>query len=375
MSENPWHGARVAIVHDWFQGYHGSERVVETLLSQCFPGAERIDIYTFSVARTLLPDHLASAIVRDSRLSRLPVLRQVGHKPGYWRYLLPYMPLYFEHLNLDDYDIVVSSSHACALAAHGRRAINVCYCYTPMRYLWLADLDRRKEGPAGSAIDAFAPWLRARDLRAARRVEDFVAISTAVAERIRRVYGRDAQVIHPPVDVDEFKTTVQKDRDHFLWVGRFVPYKEPEVVLEAFRGLDLRLTMVGGGPLAGKLRAAAGANVEIRDWTARDQLRDLFAHAGGFVHVGEEDFGIATVEALAAGTPVIARASGGSLDTVQPGLDGVLVDEPDVGSIRRAVQQVREESWDPAGLAGRARRFSRERFVAEIGAYLRGRLR
>ena len=373
MSEDPWHGARVAIVHDWFQGYHGSERVVETLLSDCFSGAECVDIYTFSAARSLLPDHLAAAIVRDSRLSRLPGVRQHGHEPGYWRYLLPYMPVYFEHLDLDGYHLVVSSSHACSLAAHGRNAINVCYCYTPMRYLWLADVDRRQSRFGGIAIDAFAPWLRRRDLRAAGRVEEFIAISTAVAARIGRVYGREARVIHPPVEVGQFDATAPKDRDHWLWVGRFVSYKQPELVLEAFRGLDLRLTMVGGGPLAERLRSSASPNVEIRDWTARDELRDLFARAGGFIHVGEEDFGIATVEALAAGTPVVARACGGALDTVEPGIDGLLIDAPDVGSIRRAVQQVRAESWDPGSLADRAQRFSRERFVSEIGEYLRSR--
>jgi glycosyltransferase involved in cell wall biosynthesis len=345
--------------------------VVEALLSDCFGGAERIDIYTFSAARSLLPEHLSAAIVQDSRLSRLPLIRQRDHEPGYWRYLLPYMPLYFERLPLDGYDLVVSSSHACALAARGGRALNLCYCYTPMRYLWLADLDRRKSGLTGGVMDAFAPWLRRRDRRAAAHVEHFVAISSAVAERIERVYGRRARVIHPPVDVDQFDHAAAKDRDHFLWVGRFVAYKQPELVLDAFRGLDCRLTMVGGGPLADRLRELAPPNVEIHDWLERDRLRELFNGAGGLIHIGEEDFGITVVEALAAGAPVIVRAAGGALDTVENGTDGYLLQEPSAESIRDAVERVRARDWNPAELANRARRFSREQFVSELQSHVR----
>jgi glycosyltransferase involved in cell wall biosynthesis len=360
----------VAIVHDWFQGYHGSERVVETLRSDCFPGAAGVDIYTFSAEPEVLPAELAQAIVRQSRLARMPLLRQRGYAPGYWRYLLPYMPLYFEHLDLSAYDLVVSSSHACALAARGSNAVNICYCHTPMRYLWLADVDRRKTGLTGKVMDAFAPWLRRRDLRAASQVEHFVANSSIVAQRIRSIYGREARVIHPPVDVDSFDPTATKDRDHFLWVGRFVPYKRPELVLDAVRELDVKLTMVGVGPLAAELRARAPRNVEIREWVDRSALCSLFDHAGGFIHIGDEDFGIATVEALAAGTPVIGSASGGARDTIEDSVDGVLVREKTVDAIRGAVRMVREREWDPELLASRARRFSRGRFVAEIGRYV-----
>ena len=357
-------------MHDWFQGYHGSERVVEALLSDCFPGADTVDLYAFSAERSLLPDHLANAIVRDSRLARAPVIRQRGHEPGYWRYLLPYMPRYFEHLALDSYDLVVSSSHSCALAAHGANAVNVCYCHTPMRYLWRSDADTRSSGASAAVMTALSPWLKRRDVRSAARVEHFAANSRAVAQRIRTVYGREATVIHPPVDVDQLDHTRPKDRDHFLWVGRFVSYKQPELVLEAFRGLDLRLTMVGVGPLAATLRASASPNVEILDWVDRDDLVELYARAGGFVHIGEEDFGIATVEALGSGTPVVACAAGGALDTVRPGVDGLLVDDLSVESVRRAVLEMRESSWDAGELAARAARFGRARFADELRGFI-----
>ena len=197
---------RAAIVHDWFQGYHGSERVVEAIRSGVFAEDERPDVFTFHAARDLLPPDLARAIVKESRLAALPGVRQEGHAPGRWRYLLPYMPFYFSHLDLDGYDVVISSSHACAVNARPKEdALYVCYCHTPMRYAWMPELERgRAHGAKGVALAGFRGWLRRVDLEASRRPDSFVANSQAVRERIRRFYGRDAAVIHPPVEVESF---------------------------------------------------------------------------------------------------------------------------------------------------------------------------
>ena len=155
MSANdaPWSGRPVALVHDWFQGYHGSERVVEALADDVFAEASRVDVLTFHAARELLPADLDARIVRESRLARLPGVRQVGHAPGRWRYLLPCMPHYFSSLDLSEYDLVVASSHACALRARPpERVPYVCYCHTPMRYAWLTETDRgRVPGLRGAA--------------------------------------------------------------------------------------------------------------------------------------------------------------------------------------------------------------------------------
>jgi glycosyltransferase involved in cell wall biosynthesis len=364
----PWSGRPVAVVHDWFQGYHGSERVVEVLVRDVLAEAARVDVFTFHAARELLPTQLADRIVQESRLSRLPGVRQVGHDPGRWRYLLPYMPHYFRSLKLDEYELVVVSSHACALNADPPRGVPcVCYCHTPMRYAWLAETDRdRLSGPRGVTLGLVSSRLRRGDVRAAQRPDRFVANSSAVGDRIRRFYGRDADVVHPPVDLGDLRPRRKGGPGRFLWVGRFVPYKRPELVAEAFRGLPHRLTMVGIGPMEHALRAQLPENVELRGWIPRHELARLYGETAGFLHVGEEDFGITMVEALAAGAPVVALDAGGARDIVRDGRDGVLVPEPSVSAIRSAVERVASGSWDAAALSARAREFSSERFTSRM---------
>ena len=360
---------KAAIVHDWFQGFHGSERVVEALASGVFADAEQVDVLTFSAARELLPEHLSRAIVRESRLSRLPGLRQVGHDPGRWRALLPYMPLYFRRLDLSAYDVVVSSSHSCAVQVRPRTgAPHVCYCHTPMRYAWLPEVeDQRVGGFQARVLRGLAPWLRRSDLAAARRVDAFATNSEAVRGRIRAFYDRDARVVPPPVDVTDFRAPARRAPDGpFLWVHRMVTYKQPLLVSEAFRGLDARLVMVGVGPLADAVRATAPPNVEVHGWLERGDLARLYESAAGFVHVGEEDFGITMVEALAAGVPVIGLDRGGARDIVRDGVDGVLIANATAPDLRRAVQAVSARDWDPGALAERAQLFTRSRFVTQM---------
>jgi len=367
-SDAPWSGRPVAIVHDWFQGYHGSERVVEVLADDVLAEASRVDIYTFHAARELLPPKLAARIVRESRPSRLPGLRQLGHHPGRWRYLLPYMPHYFRSLDLDGYAAVVISSHACAInAAPPSDTPCVCYCHTPMRYAWLSETERgRLHGARGAALHLLSGWLRRRDRSAAQRPDRLVANSSTVKDRIRRFYEREADVVHPPVGLSDLKPTGDGERQHFLWVGRLVPYKRPLLVAEAFRGLHLRLTMVGIGPQEAELREQLPDNVELRGWISREELVELFHGAAGFIHVGEEDFGITMVEALAAGVPVIALNAGGARDIVRDGVDGLLLSDPTVPSLRAAVERVAAEDWDRDRLVGRAAEFSRERFTSRM---------
>lgn len=373
MSEGaPWAGRPVAIVHDWFQGYHGSERVVEAIADDVLAEAGRVDVFTFSAARELLPPRLAGRIVRESRASRLPGLRQVGHDPGRWRYLLPYMPRYFRSLDLSEYALVVVSSHACAINAAPPPGVPcVAYCHTPMRYAWLTDTERgRLGGLRGVALRSFSGRLRKRDRAAAQRPDLLVANSSAVRERIHRFYGREAETVHPPVEVEQLRPGPGKKRRRFLWVGRLVPYKRPLLVAEAFRDLPHELTMVGIGPQEAELRASLPPNVELRGWISREELVDLYRGAAGFLHVGEEDFGISMVEALAAGAPVIALNAGGARDIVRDGVDGILVSEPTPASLRHAVERLAAEEWDRAALVQRAAEFSREHFVARMRALL-----
>jgi glycosyltransferase involved in cell wall biosynthesis len=333
------------------------------------------DVLTFHAVREVLPPRLSEAIRRESRLSRLPGIRQHGHGQGRWRWLLPYMPYFFEHLDLSGYEVIISSSHACAAGVRTPpETLHVCYCHTPMRYVWMPETEQgRVRGFKGAALTAMRGRLRSWDRRAAQRPDVYVCNSTAVADRIGRCYGREATVVPPPVAVADFPRDVERDPSHFLWVHRLVSYKRPLEVAEAFRALpELRLTMVGVGPLERELRAMLPPNVELLGWIPRDRLARLFASAAGFVHVGEEDFGISMVEALAAGAPVLAADVGGARDIVRPGRDGVLVSEPgDPEKIRAGVGELASRSWDAEELRRSAQRFSEQRFRAGLAAVLR----
>jgi len=363
---------RVAIVHDWFQGMHGSERVVDAMRSGLFGPEHQPDILTFAAALEVIPEELARRIVRQSRLGSLPGVRQVGRNAGRWRYFLPYMPRYFASLDVSQYELVIASSHACAVNVRpGAESLFVCYCHTPMRYIWLPQTDPRSiDRLSAFGLRLSRRYLRRADLAASQRPDAFAANSTAVRDRIRRFYGRDAEVIHPPVEVEDFDATREKEHGHFLWVQRLVSYKRPDLVVEAFRDLPYRLTMVGVGPLEHRLRADLPANVELRSWVSRGELRALYALSSGFVHVAEEDFGIAMVEALAAGMPVVALNAGGACDIVRPGVDGMLIDRAEVEQLRIAIRSVAESPWDAPALRARALEFSRERFLERMREWL-----
>jgi glycosyltransferase involved in cell wall biosynthesis len=365
-------GIRAAIVHDWLQGYHGSERTADAMRTELFAGSAPPDVYTFVVASEHIPPAFAASVVEESALARLPGFRPGKSDAGRWRYLLPLMPRYFRSLDLDQYDLVIASSHSCAVQARPRAdALYVCYCYTPMRYAWLPELESaRVKGAARLPLRLLSGRLRRSDLEASRRPDAYVAISEAVRDRIVRLYGREATVIHPPVDVDDFAPATEKEPGRFLWVNRLVSYKQPELVMEAFRDLPYRLTMVGVGPMEDDLRKRLPPNVELHGWVGREELARLFGRSSGFIHVGEEDFGISMVEALASGTPVVALARGGALDIIRPGIDGVLIERPELAPLRDAIRGVAEQSWDQAALVERAQLFSRARFVERMRAYL-----
>jgi glycosyltransferase involved in cell wall biosynthesis len=353
----PPDGPRIAIAHEWLVRYAGSGRVVEEL-TRAF-AVERI--LTTVLERDAMPAALGEA--EPSWLQRLP------GATAHHEWLQPLMPLAWRLREpLRDVDAVVSSSHACANAVRvGAGIPHVSYCHTPMRYAWDFDAEQARfpaalRPPARAAMGLFRRWDRAQ----AEGVTRFVANSTAVAGRIRRAYGRDADVVFPPVRTDHFTPDVTAERSRFLFVGRLVAYKRPDLVVEAFRGLEHELVVVGDGQLRRELMSSAPANVSFLESVDDDGLRRLYRESIALVYPAEEDFGIVMAEAQACGTPVIALDKGGAVDIVEDGVTGWLIHDQDVQQLCRAVQRAAETPLDPVEIAARSQRFGPGHFRAQM---------
>ncbi|MBS3733595.1 MAG: glycosyltransferase [Phycisphaerae bacterium] len=301
---------RVALVHDWLTGTRGGEKVLQRLLG-LLPGAE---LFTLVHVPGSCTADIERRPIHTSWLSDLPGVRR-----GY-RHLLGLMLPAAERMSVEQFDLIVSSSHCAAKGIGGRRdgQVHVCYCHTPMRYAWeAADDYARQLGPAGLALRAAGPFLRAWDRRTAGRVDRFVANSACVAGRIARAYGREAAVVHPPVDVG-FYTPADVPREAFyLMVTALAPYKRVAMAMEAFAQLSRPLKVIGTGPPLGVLRRAAPRNVELLGWCDADTVRDHYRRCRAVIFPQREDFGIVPVEAMACGAPVIAYGEGGALETVR----------------------------------------------------------
>ena len=350
---------RVAIAHEWLVRYAGSERCVAEML-EAFPGAKLLT--------TILDAPAVPAMFRSAEPSFLQ------HVPGATRHhewFLPLMPLAWKLRPIvRDVDLVISSSHACSKGVRAEHEIpHLCYCHTPMRYAWDFDSERERFPRAVRPLARGGmAWFRRWDRKTAERVTRFVANSTAVAQRIQRVFARNAEVIHPPVRT-EFFTPGGEREDFFLYVGRFVSYKRPDLVVEAFAGLpEHRLVVVGDGPLGSALVARATPNVSFLEAPDDAALRDLYRSARALVYPVDEDFGIAMAEAQACGTPVIGLAAGGAIDIVEPGRTGWLVPGQSVDDVRSAVRRAAVDELDTDEIAKSAQRFSSARFRREIQA-------
>lgn len=355
---------RVAVVHERFTDYAGSERVVAELL-EVFPDA---DVYAPIADPAALPPGLDRGRVRTSGLQRL------YRGDGRYAHLLALLPAAMARFDLSGYDLVVTSHHAFAHRVRPPAGVPVLsYVHSPARWVWEPGMRAGEAGRLGSAaLAAFAVTQRRPDRAAAARLTTVLANSTAVADRVRRWWGRDAQVVHPPVDVDGYSPDPTVPRgDFFLLAGRLVPYKRPEVAVAAAVRAGVRLVVAGDGRSRAAVQAAAGPGVELRGRVSDDELRDLYRRCRALVMPGEEDFGIVPVEAQACGAPVVALGAGGALDSVRDAVTGVLY-QPDtadpVGALAAALRAFRPDRFDSAAIVRHARGFAPQRFRAEVAA-------
>jgi glycosyltransferase involved in cell wall biosynthesis len=368
---------KIAIAHDWLVTLGGSELVLRELL-RVFPAAT---VFTL-IDKMPEPDRTFVGVAR----TRTSFLDRVPGVASRYRRLLPLFPAAMSSLDLAEFDLVISNSHAVAKGVRTHpHQLHVCYCLSPMRYAWDLRAQYLEEsglarGFRGYAANRLLDGLQRWDRATTARVDSFVTLSRYIADRIARAYGRRATVIHPPVDVDYFDLDESRragSGDYYFTMSRFVPYKRIDLIARAFTHLpDRRLVIAGTGPDAEKIRAAAGPNVELVGRVERDEARRLLGGARAFLFAAEEDFGIAPVEAQARGVPVIAFSRGGTLETVR-GLEhdkptGVFFDEQSEAAIARAVRHFEQNAHriEPAVCRANAERFAEHVFRDEFSAFV-----
>ena len=344
----------VALVHDFLVQMGGAEKVLEAL-HEMYPNAP---VYTSVYDPAVMPPEYRNWDIRTSSLQRWPARRKLH------RCMLPFYPSAFESFDLSRYDLVISSSSAFAKGVitlpHTR---HVCYMHAPMRYAWMTDsyLKGERVGWAKRLLSPVIHYLRLWDHVSASRVDTYVANSTAVKERIAKFYRREATVIPPPVDTARFQPSMNRG-DYYIAVSRFVPYKRMDMAVDAMTRLGRPLKVVGEGRQEAELKRRAGPTVEFLGWVENDRLPALMANARAFLMPGEEDFGIAPVEANACGRPVIAYAAGGALDTQTDGVTGVLFNPQTVDALCEAVERFEQMAFDHEAIARNALRFSADSF-------------
>jgi glycosyltransferase involved in cell wall biosynthesis len=350
---------KVAVVCSWLNQYGGAERVLEVIHAM-YPQAP---VYTSIFWPQALPAAYREWDIRPSFLNRLPFIHQ------HHQWFLFFYPYAFESFDLSQYDLVLSVTSAFAHGIATRHeALHICYCLTPARFLWDYRTYVAREGFrfAQWVLPPFVSQLRRWDRAAAGRVDHFVAISEAVRQRINQSYGREAAVIYPPVDTQRFQPSAERG-EYFLIISRLVPYKRIDLAVQAFSQLGLPLWIIGDGRDRHALEAIAGPNIRFLGRLGDEEARSYLERCRAFVFPGEEDFGIAPLEAQAAGRPVIAYARGGALETILEGKTGLFFREPTPQSLVQAVRGFHDDEFDIAAIREHALRFDRAVFQQRFG--------
>ena len=368
-------GMRVALVHDWLLTYRGGEKVLEGLC-EIFPEA---DLYTLIYKPGSTSPIIENRKIVTSFLQSIPgIYRRYRHS-------LPLMPYAIQKFDLSSYDLVISSSHCVAKGIYlgnkkttSKKPLHICYCHTPMRYIW--DQYEDYFGPLHSSLLTRAAagrirkQLQAWDKKTADHVNYFIANSENVKDRIRRFYGRDAEVIYPPVDLDFYGFEPENSSDspwgYYLIVTTFVPYKKTELAVQTFNRLKLPLKIIGTGPEERMLRRTAGPFVEFLGWQPDEIIRWHYGRAKALLFPGEEDFGIVPVEAQAAGCPVIAYGKGGALETVREGKSGLFFNQQTPEALEEAVRRFQTTGFDRREIRNGVLRFHKKEFARQIRRFV-----
>jgi len=354
---------KIAIVCDWLTNFGGAEKVI-LALHRLFPSAP---IYT-PVYNAAKMHGFEDARIITSYLQHFPLAAQKH------QLYLPFYPRVFEQYNLDDFDIVISSSHSCAKGIITKPStMHVCYCHSPMRYAWEDSINYINDYEINPLIKIAAKYsihkLRLWDRLSAERVDHFIANSKTVQKRIYKYYRKPSSVIHPFVDVGQFPLS-RKRQDYFLAAGRLIPYKKFDLIVETFNRLKLPLKIVGTGVSFNKLRDMAGSNIEFLGFVNNKELSELYQNAKAFIFPQIEDFGITPLEAMATGCPVIAHNQGGALETVIDNKTGIFFDEQTPESLAAAITRFNKNRFDPEKIRNHASGFDIEVFNSKILEYL-----
>lgn len=367
---------KVAVVCDWLVTYAGAEKVLEQILN-IYPQADIFAVIDFFSEQDR--QHLLGKKATTTFIQNLPKA-----KSCYQKYL-PLMPVAIEQLDVSGYDIVISSSHAVAKGIlTGPDQVHISYVHSPIRYAW--DLQHQYLQEAGM-VKGLKSWLariilhyiRLWDYRTASGVDYYIANSRFIAKRIKKVYGREAAVIYPPVNIDRFKFCAEKE-DYYITASRLVPYKKVKLIVEAFNKMpDKKLIVIGKGSEYAKIKAIAKSNIILMGYQPDEILQEKLQKAKAFVFAAEEDFGIAPVEAQACGTPVIAYGKGGALETVcgagSENQTGIFFPEQTAESIIEAVNRFEKIKINAEDCRKNAERFSEERFRQEFMKYVEERMK
>jgi glycosyltransferase involved in cell wall biosynthesis len=355
---------KVAIIHYWLVNMRGGEKVVETFCN-IFPEA---DIFTHVYVSDAVSNIIRQHKVTTSFIGSLPAAHRL-----YKRYL-PLMPLALEQLDLRSYDLIISSESGPAkgiIPPPG--SLHICYCHSPMRYIWNMFHDYRERSGllTRTLMPPLAHYMRMWDAVCSDRVDHYIANSKTVAARIKRYYRREAVVIPPPVDVDAFEIVDQKELgDYYLMAGELVAYKRPDLAVQAFNQMNAKLVVIGGGDMLNEIRRIAGPSITVMGPQPFNMLRHHYARCRALIFPGEEDFGIVPVEAMASGRPIIAYGRGGATETVVPNLSGIFFEEQTVEAIIEAERTFRNLTFSPEKIAEHARIFRPSQFVSKMSSYI-----